>query len=283
MKPITISILLLSLAVAPGIGADDAAPKDTPETSPAPAADKPAASKPLQATVIDVVGKAYWKDMAAASPKPQLVKKGDRYGESVIILTGLGAKVVLDMAGQGQTTIKSSTKAGIKTLRVSQVDNSTVVTTVGMKYGRMTAEVDSSKRPNDYKVETGDTVAAARGTGGSFAHSDRGTGIRSTSHTWNARRPGGSTKVVQGGEVASSGSGGFIGSRTLQIRTLDTQMGDPNGGTTGIEAANLAVNGGGRGIIGYSGGTGQTGSPNSVIVPAPTPPTPPSNHPSYDP
>ena len=219
---------------------------------------------PLKVTVVSVTGVAHKRAAADPQGKWEQIKVGDALDELTIIRTGLGAEVVLRFSDRGDTTVRSATKLGIGEF-YKQAD--VVTTRLALKYGSLKAKVDSTRGANDFAVSTPVATLGVGASGGSLGSSgDFGTYFNSTSGTWNATTDGRSTTVGPGGQT----DGNLTNSGNLAAGNRDTQMGDPNGGTTGNEQNNLINNGSGLGLVDFSGGgntttslTGNRTSPSS--------------------
>ena len=217
---------------------------------------------PLTATVVSVTGVAQKRSAADAEEKWEAIKAGDELDEMTIIRTGLGSEVVLKFSDRGDATIRNATKIGIKEF---SKQGQHVKAELGLKYGTMRAQVDSTKGTNDFKVVMPVATLSVRGTGGSMGYSgDFGMNMNSTQGPWNVTNGGGgSTNVGAGGQT----NGNLTNGGTLNAQNRNTQMGDPNGGTTGNEGNNLMNNGSGLGIVGFAGGGGNTGGLNTSGTP----------------
>ncbi len=219
-----------------------------------PAAGKAAPEKktkkvPLKVTVVSVTGVAHCRLAADDKGGWRQIKAGDSLDELTIIRTGLGAKVVLRFSDRGDATVRSATKIGIREFRKR---GKHVTTRLGLKYGSMRAKVDSSRGTNDFRVKMAVATLSVRGTGGNFGFfGDFGMGMNSTDGKWNAGNTGGRDKDVGEGEQTNDD---LDDSGDMGANDRDTQMGDPNGGTTGNERNNYRDNGGGRGHAFMGGG-----------------------------
>jgi hypothetical protein len=186
--------------------------------------------------------------------------------------------VELNLSDRGQVTISSATKIGIGELSRS---GQTVKARLGLKYGAVRASVDSTRGPNDFQVATPVATLSVRGSGGGLTFwADLGLMMCCTDGSLQLS-VGGKKRRVHPAECTDQRLQQSIAMTQARI---DTKMGDPNGGTTPVEQANLNANGGGRGVFGFNGtgGTLPSGSSsNHVITDGQTgyPPEYPGGHP----
>lgn len=237
---------------APPAEAADAKPADDAE----PAADQPADGA-MTATVVSVSGPAQKLVAVEEGAEPQWrpIEEGDELGELTIIRTGLGGTVVLQFADRGRVTVNSATKAGISEFRK---EGDTARARVGLKYGTVDAKVDREAGRNDFRVATPVAVASIRGTSGQVGYSgDMGMGLNGETGTWNLNTPQGRMQVFAG-EFSNDN---LIPPMEHLLNQRDPGLGDVFGGLTDTEQRNLRDNGGGRGIVGFTGG----GAENIVL------------------
>ena len=228
----TIPVLLISIFTSLAFCAE---PKAAPAAKPAP---KPAvkpvektkpATKPLQATVESVSGIVEMLSTGDKNGKWRKMKVGDALSEQTIVRTGLGAKAVLKFDDRGLVTVKSGTKIGIASFRKS---GKLVKTRLGLKYGAIRAQVDSSTGSNDFRVRTAAATLAATGTSGNIAHwGDFSVQCKGTGGSWRARTPR-RTVVVRAGESTNRKAPLPI---SLKLARIDPNIGDIHGGLTKIE------------------------------------------------
>jgi len=220
------------------------------DAQPAPAVEGlPPASgaTPLTATVVSVEGPASYIVTTEEAGEWQPLKTGDELSELTVIRTGLGAKVVLELSDRGEITIRNATKVGIASFR--QDAGRQVTTRLGLKYGSIHAEVDSTQGPNDFKVRTPVATLSVGGTGGGIGFSYRGLGLSGSHGSWQVTTPSGNTNVGAGQSTDENATP----SGNLANAARNPRMGDPFGGLTQEEIDNLLLNGGGRGIFGFVG------------------------------
>jgi hypothetical protein len=160
-------------------------------------AKKAAAAAPqgqqLQATVVSVKGRAQRRDATDDKGKWTPIKAGEKLGPMTLVRTGLGSKVVLNLAGRGEVTVDSGTKVGIGQFAKS---GEVVQTRLGLKYGSMRASVDRSRGPTRFQVTTAQATLSVRGTKGHIANGQWGTGLKGTQNTWQWASLGSGQKVA---------------------------------------------------------------------------------------
>ena len=208
---------------------------------------KPAAAVELTATVESVTGDAQWRSAKDPKAKWAPLKKGQRIETLTFIRTGMGAKVTLRFHDETRVHVRSCTKMGLSHCYKS---NGKMSVEVGLKYGALRSNVDSTKTPTDFQVATPVATLSARGTSGWVAYSyDKGLQARSFVHIWRVMGIRGAMNLHPG--YATNGK--LTPQQTLGWRKADTEQGDPHGGQTRGEMDNLMRNGGGRGIFGFTG------------------------------
>jgi hypothetical protein len=217
-----------------------AAPKAA--TTPAPAvkaaAKKKVVAAPLQATVKSVTGIVEKLSGDDKHAKWRPLKPGEKLSEQTVIRTGLGARVVLTFADRGQVTVKSGTKIGISSFRKS---GKLVKTRLGLKYGAIRAQVDSSRGSNDFRVRTPVATLAATGTSGNIAQwGDFSFQCKGTSGSWRAKTPLRTIAVRRGEWTNRQGTPSI----RIALAKLDPKIGDIHGGLTRIEVKQLQRNSG---------------------------------------
>jgi len=236
-----ISVLLISIFTSLALCAEPkAAPAVKPASKPAvkPVEKTKPATKPLQATVESVSGIVEVLPAGEKNGKWRKMKVGDILSEQTVIRTGLGAKAVLKFDDRGHVTVKSGTKIGISSFRKS---GKLVKTRLGLKYGAIRAQVDSSRGANDFRVRTAAATLAATGTHGNIAHwGDFSFQCKGTGGSWRARTPR-RTVVVRAGEWSNRKAPLPIG---LAVAKIDSKIGDIHGGLTKIEVTQLQRNSG---------------------------------------
>jgi hypothetical protein len=244
--------ILIILLIA-GFAWAQEATTDTPPAPPA-ASDAaevgiPETAKPLVVTVVSVEGTAECRDVDdEADDAWRDIVAGEELDELTIIRTGFGAKVVLKFADRGEVTVKGATKCGIATFRPDEEDEETVNTEVGIRYGYLEAHVDSTDgKQNDFRVTTPIGTLAAKGSESSVGVSNRGLGLSGQSGSWSVSTPFGNTSL---------GAGQKTDGQTTPSGQLANQQRGPFMGDMGQnpdELKNLLENGGGRGILGFTG------------------------------
>jgi len=199
-----------------------------------------AASVALTATVKSVSGIVEKFSSDAKNGKWQPVKVGDILAERSLIRTGLGGNAVLKFADRGDVTVKSGTKIGISSFRKA---GKLVKTRLGLKYGAIRAQVDSSRGANDFRVRTAAATLAATGTSGNVAQwGDFSLQFQGTAGIWKAKTQRKITSIRRG-EWTNRHAAKSIG---IVLNKLDTKVGDPHGGLTKAETVQLQMN---RGAI----------------------------------
>jgi len=237
--------LALTLTMVSGLLAEPAAKQgDVPGEA---ANAQPAKVEPLKVTVVSATGPAQKRHLNGQDKWVPL-EAGQQLDRLTVIRTGFGAKVVLKFEDRGMVTVRSATKIGLGELH-KQGDKATVK--LGLKYGTVRAEVERGHGPNDVSIATPVAVASVRGTVGSVGYSgDMGMGVDGHSGTWNVASRRRSRKVRRG----ETTDGNLTPPSQIALNKRDTRMGDIFGGLTPTERHNLRDNGGGRGIIGFTGG-----------------------------
>ena len=252
------TVFALSAPVGTAAAQEPKADGKAPEGAAGKAAEKPpkdaAKATVLKASVVSVKGVA--QKRLAADPKGrwETIKAGDVLGELTLIRTGLGTKVVLKFADRGNVTVESTTKIGIGEFRKR---GELVTVRVGLKYGAIRVQGDSTRGPNDFRVKTPVATLSVRGCGGRFAYSEMGLGAQSTERTWRVLGEGNRTMNLAEGE---STDGNLTQSSELASTLRDTQMSDPHDYSDAVATRNLRNNGGGTGIFGFAGNSNVGGA-----------------------
>jgi len=201
---------------------------------------------PLTVTVVSVEGTAEQRLTTDEQGQWHPLEAGDELSELSIIRTGLGSQVVLKFSDRGEVVVRSATKVGIASFRKD--DEQEVTTRLGLKYGSIHADVDSSEGPNDFQVATPVATLSVRGTGGGMGVSELGLGICGDVGIWNLDTPFGWIPVGAG-QCSDDQATPWP---TMLKSHLDTKTGDPRG-LNPLENLNLIDNGGGRGQFGFFG------------------------------
>lgn len=208
---------------------------------------KPAAAVELTATVESVKPEAQWRSAKDPKAKWAPLKKGQRIETLTMIRTGFGAKVTLRFHDETRVHVRSCTTMGLSHCYKA---NGKMSVEVGLKYGALRSNVDSTKTPTDFQVATPVATLSARGTSGWVSYSyDKGLQARSFVHIWRVMGIRGAMNLHPG--YATNGK--LTPQEILARRKADTEQGDPHGGQTRGEMDNLIRNGGGRGIFGFTG------------------------------
>jgi len=209
----------------------------------------------LTVTATSVSGIAEQRSATDEKAKWAPIKAGDVLNEMTLVRTGLGGKVVLKFSNRGNVTIKSGSKIGIASFRKQ---GKLVKTRLGLKYGAIRAQVDSSRGANDFRVRTAVGTLAATGTGGYMAQwGDFGFRAWGTDGSWEQRI---ADRIIT--LLAGEWTDGEL---TMPLAALlakhGVKLGDLYGGLTLAELKNLLLNDGGRGIIGFVGNARAGGAP----------------------
>ena len=149
----------------------------------------------LQVTVLSVTGQAE-KLLSGQGQEWTALKAGEKLDELTIIRTSLRTKVVLKFADRGQTVVGSGTQLGIGEFRKTK--GNLVVTRLGLKYGRLSVAVDSSRAPNDYAIVTPVATLSVRGTKGDIFWTGRQVYLYGSEGTWHVAVDDRSRHVVAG-------------------------------------------------------------------------------------
>jgi len=265
-------VLLSAMPLLAAPPASQPATKEAQSTAvPAPAAPKgDAAAKaaespaPMKVTVVSVTGAAEKMTLVDGKGKWEPLKAGEQLDELTVIRTGLSTTVALKFEDRAEVTINNATKIGIGQCRRQ---GAAVKAQLGLKYGSVHADVEKARGPTDFKIATPVAVASVRGTSGNLGFSgDLGLKMEGNSGTW-ALASGTRSIHINPGEWTNSD---FTAPIELRQEQRDPHMGDVFGGLTFDEQRNLRDNGGGRGILGFTGSSTDSGS----VVPSPPPAVP---------
>lgn len=226
--------------------------EDAPASQPASTSDNaapPTASasqaETLTITVKSIDGSAAeYRDMSQNDPKWQPLKVGQTLNELCIVSTGLGTTVVLQFEDRNEFVIKPVSEFGIRSARKQ---GNHAETRVGLKYGSITADVDSSQGTNDTRVSTPVLTMAAKGTGCNLATGDMGTGAQGTHGTWAVTGQGGQSKNLPNGQQTN---GQFAGTNQINNKQFASNVGNLPG-TTGNDRKFLNQFGSGRGLFNF--------------------------------
>jgi hypothetical protein len=153
-----------------------AKPKATSATRPAGSA----TTRPAPAKVIvkSMSGIAETRDVSVKDSKWIALNVGDVLGENCVIRTGLVSRVVLGFDDRDDVTIKGGTKIGISSLGKNGKPNKT---RLGLTYGAIRSQVDSSQGDNDFRIRTpvstlvGSSSSASMAFWGDFSFDSRWT------------------------------------------------------------------------------------------------------------
>ncbi|MGC9454275.1 MAG: FecR domain-containing protein [Phycisphaerae bacterium] len=199
----------------------------------------------IVATVVSVSGRAQ-KLATDTDTEWQDLVVGETLGGMTVIRTGLGSKVVLKLADRGEVTIERATKMGIAELAR---EGNTARARLGLKYGRVSAQVETTAGPTDMQIQTAAATLSVRGSGANVAHMGTQTRASSFKGSWGLSSPSGFT-------VLSSGQGG--NNAMTPWRNTNTQGTQPGllgqlHGLSGGEKNFLLFNGSGRSLPGFLG------------------------------
>jgi hypothetical protein len=150
-----LAVLALAHAALAAPGAETA-----PPARPKPAADPTPKAETLTAKVVSVAGPAQ-KMVAGKDKKWSKLVKDEQLGSNTLIRTGLGAKVVLDLAGRGEVVINNVTKVGLSDLAKR---GKAARAKIGLKYGTIRAAVDAAEGPSEVQVKTPVATLSVRGS-----------------------------------------------------------------------------------------------------------------------
>ena len=181
------------------------------------------------------VGKE-WRDL----------KQGQKLNDTTVILTGFSGRVVLHFRDETRVTVRSATKMGIR-----EYSNTGKITKtrIDLKQGAIKAKVDSTRAPNDFRVNVHGTILAVTGTGGEITYwPDAGLMLYSFEHTWLVANVKGRRHVEEGTATNQNLESPDI----ILGKELDTRMADVYG-LTEDEVAGLRDFGGGRGAFSMLG------------------------------
>ena len=244
---------ILAQAKAPADAKADKAPARK-AADPAGKKDSGEAEK-LTVTVDSVSGIAEQRSATDEKAKWAPIKAGDVLNEMTLIRTGLGGEVVLKFSNRGNVTIKSGSKIGIASFRKQ---GKLVTTRLGLKYGAIRAQVDSSRGANDFRVRTPVGTLAATGSKINIAQwGDFSFQAKGTSGFWQAEIANRVASIIAGEWTDKNLSKPLA---TL-LAKQGVKLGDPHGGLTVTELKNLLLNGGGRGIVAFVGNARAGGAP----------------------
>ena len=225
--------------------------------------------EPQTVTVVEVSGRARKLAAGKDGDKPtwQPLRVGDELGENAVVCTGFGGRAVLRFAYRGEVVVEPVSEFGIAEFRKS---GNAVRARLGLKFGSISASVDSSAGPNDWKVTTAQATAAVTGTSGGVAYNgDVGLGLRGTTGRWDVAS-GPSRCSVLPTEVTRQATAGQMAqpagrlARPIEVAKVgrEMQLGDAFGGLTGREkqtARNLGNNT--RSPVGGLVGSEKSGEP----------------------
>lgn len=188
------------------------------------------------------------------------VKKGQELGGLTVIRQGFGAKLVLDFADRSRVVVTGGAKMGIREcLRKGKH----IRTRVGLKYGSMNANVDSSRGTNDFRIKTPVATAAAKGSQIQTGMSEKGMGVKGQAGIWKLNNPKGSSNVTPGSQT----DGNHTPSNQILAGKLDTLLGTAGGGLTKAERLSLLQNGQ-TGMFNLQGAMGSGPGPvNNHVTP----------------
>ncbi len=197
-----------------------------------------AGEAPRMVTIESVKGSAEYSRDGKWLP----LKQGRKLSELTVIRTGFGSNVVLHFRDNTRVVVSRCTKMGIRQCRDR---GRTTNTRLDLKYGTLRSKVDSSRAPNDFRVNVHGTVLAVTGTGGNTTFwPDSGMDHHSTEHTWNIKNAKGEKNLDENLKTDDD----LTPSDTITKRTMATGQGDGYG-LTREEKDRLIEHGSGRGIF----------------------------------
>ena len=171
---LSLTIIVAEVASAETLLVNTHAPLQESKASPINAAVVPAvatvASSPLQAKVIDSVGKVKWRtgaDIAWKDAKEAAVN--DLLSAGAEVRTGLRSRMTLKFENATILIDSNSNFAMPTSELVKESDGDVYRTVAQMKSGRADFQVDKVGAKNDFKVVTPSSTLAVRGTGFSVA------------------------------------------------------------------------------------------------------------------
>lgn len=230
MNPKMIIPLLVVIATVLSVTIDAGAAEKDPAGA--------AGEVPRMVTIESVKGSAEYSKDGKWLP----LKRGQKISELTVIRTGFGANVVLHFRDDTRVTVSRCTKMGIRRCRDR---GRTTNTRLDLKYGTLRSKVDSSRAPNDFRVNVHGTVLAVTGTGGNTTFwPDSGMDHHSTEHTWNIRNAKGEKNLDENLKTDDD----LTPSDTITKRDMATGQGDGYG-LTREEKDRLIDHGSGRGIF----------------------------------
>jgi hypothetical protein len=241
--PALLAILLLALA-------HTAYPQD--------AGAPPEQVEALEAEVIGVTGTVR-KLPPAEGAAWQAVRVGDKLGGNTVIRTGLGSECVLKFFDRGEVTVKSCTKGGISRF-LKKGDE--VQAEVGVKYGAVHTEVDSSKGSNDFRVATPQATVAIRGSDVHVGNSEMGPGFYQGSGHGDLAYGDGTSRWLNPGAKQTNGN---QTPGELAANDVAVWLGDVTGGLSQseLDIINNYLSGGG--VDATFGSLGQAGFDNTSV------------------
>ena len=251
---VSVLVLLAASALAGPPAAKKAVPK-------APAA--------LKATVVSVSGPAQ-KMVVTNGRKWEALKAGEKLSELTVIRTGLGAKVVLNLADRGEIVVNNATKIGIRELRQKGDE---VKAQLGLKYGTMRASVEAGRGKSDFRISTPVATLSVRGSEANVGFMvDSARMLDAKAGVWRVLRTLAlaetrqdiAERIVQGGELSNSTPETPI---TIALQQRASQMFDTFGVTFTEQKTLIQNQTGSRANNTPSGGTTTPTAPTSIVLP----------------
>lgn len=202
----------------------------------------------VKISVVSVKGQCERLVADANAPIWASLVEGEELGQLAIIRTGLRSEVVLQFDRQAKVTIRSSTKMGISEF---YKDGKTFRTQLGLSRGSIHVSVDSSRAPNDFRVQTPVALLSVTGTSGEIGYTaDAGVQLRGETGTWRVMAAG-RKRNVKAGETTDDKLTPSIEREKTKRQVL---IGDAYGGLSEADKRELRYNGDGRGALRFSGG-----------------------------
>ena len=202
----------------------------------------------IKARVVSVKGQCERLVADSNEPTWTSLAEGEELGPLTVIRTGLRSEVVLQFDRQAKLTVRSSTKVGITEFCK---DEKTFRTQLGLSRGAIRVSVDSSRAPNDFRVQTPVALLSVTGTSGEIGYAgDSGLQLRGETGTWRVASAG-RKRDVRAGETTDENLTPSIERAKAKRQLL---LGDAHGGLSEAEKSELRYNGDGRGALRFSGG-----------------------------
>jgi len=145
--------ILLSLAASAALGAPT-----TPDAGPA--ATNPALPDgPLRVVISEFTGNVQARQTSEVPWTP--IQPGQEFDEGVEFRTGVRSVVKFKIPPDSDITVD---RLGVVKILRATIENGTIKTDVGMKYGRTRYDIEAAGRIHDAKIRSASSVLAVRGT-----------------------------------------------------------------------------------------------------------------------